>query len=145
MSPNAVPPKLASTAFPVASRRSDPLFKYARSAPDIGPNSSRLSSTRRWSSSNRALARQGVEIEASAAACAQGGTVLSPHGYANMSPSGPGSVLKPSGTNTGVPPNVVQPFQFSLRKPMRVTGVLSGTTSTSRASKKSGPISPSSW
>ena len=54
-------------------------------------------------------------------------------------------MVKPSGTSTGVPSNVVQGFQPSFLKPNIVVGAPSGTTSTPSAAIKSGAISPNIW
>ena len=113
MSPNPVPPNPAKTALPVASWRASSAFKWARSSSDMGPNCSRLSSTSRLSSSMGALAGQGVEIKAPVWHARQGGAVLSRPGTP-VCRHRRGSVLKPSGTSTGVPPNVVQLFQPSF-------------------------------
>jgi len=74
-----------------------------------------------------------------------GGAEASPSGYISRSPLGSGVVLKPLGTSTGVPSNVVHGFQPSFLKPNIVAGAPSGTTSTPNAAIKSGAISPNIW
>jgi hypothetical protein len=75
----------------------------------------------------------------------EGGAVLSPSGYISRSPFGSGSVLKPSGTRSGMPSKATHGFQPSFRNPNMVEVPVNGSTSTPSASTKSGPISPSIW
>ena len=62
-----------------------------------------------------------------------------------MSPLASGTVLNRSGTSTGVPSKVVQGFQPAFSKPNMFRRPPRGTTSTPRASCRSGAISPSIW
>ena len=62
-----------------------------------------------------------------------------------MSPLGCGSVLNAPGTNSGVPSKNVHGFQPLLANPNMFFVPARPTTSTPRASIRSGAISPSIW